>query len=111
MATTNDLAHIKDLYSIGLVSLEMKRRETRCRPLREPLTGKYKTPQEFYDWHVTLWNPRGNPALFGPEIFHRDCLLTDPFLTMKGRYLSSLYFRTLFAVFPQLSGPHYSWAA
>ncbi len=116
MATDDrDDSNIQDLYAFADepqagVSFDMQREEQRCQPLKQHLTGEYRTPQEFYDWHVTLWNPVADPAKFPPEIFTEDCLLTDPFATVVGRKRCSLYFQVLFAVFPKLSGPHYSFA-
>jgi hypothetical protein len=37
--------------------------------------------------------------------------LTDPFATLQGPSHSSRYFQILFGVFPDLSGPHYTFAA
>lgn len=114
MAT--DDANIHDLYATREeapieAAFDMQREEQRCEALSKHLTGKYRTPQEFYDWHKTIWNPVAKPAEFPPEIFTDDCLLTDPFATVIGRRRCSLYFQVLFAVFPKLSGPHYTFAA
>lgn len=81
-----------------------------CPPLKENL-GAYKTPLGFYEWHESIWKYPVNPANFGPEIFHTGCLMIDPFATVKGPLRSSLYFQALFAAFPKLSGPHFSFAA
>jgi hypothetical protein len=80
-----------------------------CPPLNENL-GSYKTPEGFYQWHNSIWTYKVNPANFGPSVFHPDCLLTDPFATLKGPLESSLFFQVLFAVFPDLSGSHYTFA-
>jgi len=72
--------------------------------------GKYKTAEGVFQWLQSIWQYKVNPKSFGPEIFTPDCLLVDPFATVKGAIPGSIYFQLLFAIFPNLSGPHYSYA-
>lgn len=80
-------------------------------PLLQDNLGKYQTPRGYYDWHKSIWTYKVNPENFGPDVFQPNCLLIDPFATVRGALWGSLYFQLLFAAFPNLSGKHVSFAA
>jgi hypothetical protein len=48
---------------------------------------------------------------FPPGDFTPNALLMDSFATVCGAEWGSLYFRLIFAFFPNLSGPHFDFAA
>ena len=79
-------------------------------PTLEGNYGEHKTAEGYFQWLQSIWKYKVDPKSFSPNVFTPDCVLTDPFATIKGAVLGSIYFQTLFAIFPNLSGPHYSYA-
>ncbi|MBV8516192.1 MAG: hypothetical protein JO197_02205 [Acidobacteria bacterium] len=78
----------------------------------EPRPGHFGTPERFFQWLKTIWAfPVDADASFPPTDFTRNCLLMDSFATVCGALHGSLYFRLIFAFFPNLSGPHFDFAA
>lgn len=90
-----------------------------CPPLRDnlgdsigdPGPGHFGTPERFFQWLVEIWNYKVDPKNFGRADFTPNALLTDSFATICGSAWGSLYFQTLFGFFPDLSGPHFTFAA
>jgi len=80
-----------------------------CPTLSDNL-GSYKTPQGFFDFLNRIWTYKVDPSNFGPSVFTPNALLIDPFATICGGLWGSLYFQTLFAFFPNLSGVHLDYA-
>ena len=77
-----------------------------------PRPGHFGTPDRFNQWVTRIWEPRVHPRKsFSRNDFTRDCLMIDPFSTMRGARRCSRYFRLLFLAFPSLSGEHYGFAA
>ena len=72
--------------------------------------GQYQNAEGVFQWLQSIWKYKVDPKSFGPEIFTRNCLLTDSFATVRGAIPGSIYFQLLFTIFPNLSGPHYSYA-
>jgi len=72
--------------------------------------GQYQNAAGVFQWLQSIWAYKVDGKNFGPQIFTHDCVLTDPFLTVHGAIAGSAYFQLLFAIFPNLSGPHYTYA-
>lgn len=78
----------------------------------EPRPGHFGTPDRFFQWLQTIWKFKVDAeASFPPGDFTPNCLLMDSFATVCGALQGSLYFRLIFAFFPNLSGPHFNYAA
>lgn len=78
----------------------------------EPRPGHFGTPDRFFQWLQTIWKFKVDAeANFPPGDFTPNCLLMDSFATVCGAEQGSLYFRLIFAFFPNLSGPHFDYAA
>ena len=78
----------------------------------EPRPGHFGTPERYFQWLCSIWQYKVDAAAsFPPDDFTPNCLLTDSFATICGAEHGSIYFRLIFAFFPDLSGPHFSYAA
>ena len=91
-----------------------------CPPLKdnlgpadgEPRPGHFGTPERFFKWLQQIWKYKVDAAVsFAASDFTPDVLLTDSFATICGAEHGSIYFQLVFAFFPDLSGPHFSFAA
>lgn len=77
-----------------------------------PQPKHFGTPERFFQWLEEIWKYKVDAAKsFAATDFTRSVLLIDSFATICGSIWGSLYFQTLFSVFPDLSGPHFSFAA
>jgi hypothetical protein len=77
----------------------------------EPRPGHFGTPERFITWVTGIWQHKVRRSNFRRADFTRNCVLIDPFATVHGARRCSRYFRTVFLAFPDLSGPHFTWAA
>jgi hypothetical protein len=77
-----------------------------------PRPGHFGTPERFFQWLRDIWKyPVDAEESFPPGDFTPNCLLMDSFATVCTAEQGSLYFRLIFAFFPNLSGPHFDYAA
>jgi len=78
----------------------------------EPRPGHFGTTDRFFQWLQTIWTFKVDAeASFPPSDFTPNALLMDSFATVCTAEQGSLYFRLIFAFFPNLSGPHFDYAA
>jgi hypothetical protein len=78
----------------------------------EPRPGHFGTTERVFQWLQEIWEYQVDAEKsFSPDDFTPNCLLMDSFATVCGAEHGSLYFRLIFAFFPNLSGPHFDYAA
>lgn len=77
----------------------------------DPRPHHFGTAERFNEWVTSIWVWKVNPLKgFSPLVFSKGCLLIDPFGPLCGALKASAYFQKIFAVFPDLSGQHVSFA-
>jgi hypothetical protein len=78
----------------------------------DPRPGHFGTTDRLFQWLQEIWQyPVDGEKSFSPDDFTPNCLMMDSFASVCGAEHASLYFRLLFAFFPNLSGPHFDYAA
>lgn len=78
----------------------------------DPRPGHFGTTVRLFQWLQEIWEyPVDGENSFSPDDFTPNCLMMDSFASVCGAEHASLYFRLLFAFFPNLSGPHFDYAA